>query len=140
MRGFELGVGVDVESVDRWRKDLPSLASGPRRRFFTEGEHAYCLGYSDPAPHYAARWCGKEAVVKALARWSPLDPREVEIVRGPDGAPQASIVNSARFIAGVPEVRISLTHSRDIAMAFAIAVVPSRTPVERGGRVRSRSR
>lgn len=141
MRGFEVGVGVDVESVERWRKDLPALAAGPRRGFFTEAEHAYCLGYSDPAPHYAARWCGKEAVVKALSKLCLLDPREVEIVRRPDGAPEARIALATRFTGGVPEVQISLTHSRDVAMAFAIALVPlRRRPVARRARVRARSR
>lgn len=126
MRGFEVGVGVDVESVERWRKDLPTLMSGPRRGFFTEEEHAYCLGYSDPAPHYAARWCGKEAVVKALAKVCLLDPRAVEIVRGPNGAPEPRVTLPAPLAGGVLELQLSLTHSREIAMAFAIAVVPHR--------------
>lgn len=115
-------MGVDVESVERWRRELPRLASGgPSRALFTEEEHAYCAGFADPAPRYAGRWCAKEAVLKALSRWVTLEPRQIEIVRGPGEAPEARVASDA-----LPDARIvfrlSVSHSRDTAVAFAVAI------------------
>ncbi len=48
---------------------------------FTDQEREYCAGQLRPEEHLAARFCAKEAVIKALGidGWDPLD---VEIVGG----------------------------------------------------------
>ena len=72
-------VGIDLLEIDRLERALarrPQLAA----RLFTESERAYAAARPRPAMHLAARFCAKEAVVKALALevWNPHD---VEVVR-----------------------------------------------------------
>jgi holo-[acyl-carrier protein] synthase len=122
-----VGIGVDAIEIDRFAASLdrrPRLAE----RCFTEAEAAYCRSRAAPAQHFAARFAAKEAVGKALGigmtRW-----REVEVVRG-RGAPGVRLHGryAARAEAlGVAEVALSLTHSRTMAIAVAVA-----TGAERG--------
>ena len=75
-------VGIDLLEIDRLERALarrPHLAA----RLFTESERAYAAARPRPAMHLAARFCAKEAVVKALALevWNPHD---VEVVRDGD--------------------------------------------------------
>jgi holo-[acyl-carrier protein] synthase len=114
-----LGVGIDAIEIDRFAAALerrPRLAE----RCFTEAEAVYCQSRRFPPQHFAARFAAKEAVGKALGigmtRW-----REVEVVRG-RGAP--SIVLRGRYAQrgehlGVTHVHVSLTHSKNLAMAAA---------------------
>lgn len=116
-----VGVGVDVIEIDRFAAALerqPRLAE----RCFTDAESAYCAAKPFPPQHYAARFAAKEAVGKALGRgmtrW-----REVEVVRG-RGAPSVALHRhyaewAARL--GVTRIHLSITHSRGIATAVAIA-------------------
>lgn len=116
-----VGVGVDVIEIDRF---AASLARQPRlaERCFTEAESAYCAAKPFPPQHYAARFAAKEAVGKALGRgmtrW-----REVEVVRG-RGAPTVALhAHYADWAArlGVTRIHLSITHSRGVAVAVAVA-------------------
>ncbi len=116
-----VGVGVDAIEISRF---AAALARRPRlaERCFTRAEAAYCSSRAFPPQHFAARFAAKEAVGKALGtgmtRW-----REVEVVRG-RGAPSVRLsgIYAARAQAlGVREVLVSLTHSRTLAIAMAVA-------------------
>ena len=116
-----VGVGIDVMEIDRFGESLrrqPRLAE----RCFTSAEAAYCLAKPFPPQHFAARFAAKEAVGKALGRgmtrW-----REVEVVRG-RGAPSVALhAHYAEWAArlGVTRIHLSITHSRGVAVAVAIA-------------------
>jgi holo-[acyl-carrier protein] synthase len=111
-------VGIDLLEIDRLERALerhPRLAE----RLFTEAERAYAAARGRPGQHLAARFCGKEAVAKALGldSWSF---RDVEIL-GRDGPPELRLHGAAAARAaelGV-EVSISLTHTREQAAAVA---------------------
>jgi holo-[acyl-carrier protein] synthase len=113
-------VGIDLLEIERLERALarrPTLAG----RLFTEGELAYAAGSRRPALHLAARFCAKEAVVKALALES-WNPHDIEIVGGggpPDLRLSGGVRERAREL-GV-EVRVSLTHTRGMAGAVAVA-------------------
>lgn len=109
-------VGIDLLEIDRMARALersPRL----RERLFTAGERAYADAQATPAVHYAARFCAKEAVVKALAlrAWSP---QEIEIVGGGDVPPRVRLHGRLQ---GLGPVAVSLTHSRATAGAVALA-------------------
>lgn len=123
-----IGIGVDVMEIDRFAE---ALARRPRlaERCFTEAEAAYCVSKPFPPQHYAARFAAKEAVGKALGRgmtrW-----REVEVVRG-RGAPTVALHGhylewAARL--GVERIHLSITHSRGVAVAVAVAERESAVP------------
>ena len=116
-------VGTDLIEIARIRRSLDRYA-GFRDRCFTPAEQAYCDSRPDPAESYAGRFAGKEAVGKALGfgiarafAW-----KEVEIV----GRPKPSVKLSGRLAAaaeraGIREIDLSMTHSRDLAQAVAVA-------------------
>ena len=114
-------VGIDLLEIERLER---ALARRPRlaERLFTEAERAYAAARPRPAMHLAARFCAKEAVVKALALevWNPHD---VEVVREEGGAPSVRLSGHAAARASElgADVAISMTHTR--AMAGAVAMV-----------------
>jgi holo-[acyl-carrier protein] synthase len=121
------GIGVDLVEPDRLQQRIearPALVG----ELFTEAEQRYCEEQADPFQHYAARFCAKEAVVKAL-RIDGWDPLEIEIVEG-DPAPAVHFhgdLATGSETADV-EVTISLTHLPAMAMAVALAVPRSAVP------------
>jgi holo-[acyl-carrier protein] synthase len=108
---------LEIERLERALARRPRLAE----RLFTDDERAYAARHGRPGRHLAARFCAKEAVAKALAL-EAWDPHDVEVV-GTGGPPHVRLTGHAQERArelGV-QVRISLTHSRDMAGAVAIA-------------------
>ena len=115
-------VGIDLLEIDRMERALerrPGLAE----RLFTPAERAAAARRARPAQHLAARFCAKEAVVKALAL-EAWEPHEIEVTGGGDGPPAISL--SGRVAATAQalgmRVEISLTHSRNTAGAVALLV------------------
>jgi holo-[acyl-carrier protein] synthase len=122
-----VGIGVDTMEIARF---ADALARRPRlaERCFTPDEAAYCRSRAYPPQHFAARFAAKEAVGKALGigmrRW-----QEVEVVRGPLGAPTAHMRGRCAERAqalGVTRMLIALTHSRTDAVAVAVAEADAR--------------
>jgi holo-[acyl-carrier protein] synthase len=118
------GIGVDAVDVVRFRRVLarrPRLAG----RLFTEGEWSYASTGKDPGPRLAARFAAKEAVLKALGVGiGAADFRDVEVVRGDDGAPRLALVGRAAALAAARGIRwwhISLTHTDLMAVASVVA-------------------
>src|SRR5262245_56446420 len=74
-------VGTDVIEIERIRRALGR--PGFRDRCFTADEQAYCESRRNPAESYAARFCGKEAVGKALGCGVLFTWKEIEIVGPP---------------------------------------------------------
>ena len=113
------GIGVDVEAVDRFTE--------PDGRLFTARELEYCAVQPDPAQTRAGRWCAKEAVSKACAKYLQLSLREIEIRAEPSGRPMVLLPPRATEIGLKVEVSIAHTGS----MAVAVAVVQQMTSDER---------
>ena len=118
-----IGLGIDVIEAARIRRLLERL---PRayERLFSEHERAYCDGFSDPWPHYAARFAAKEAVGKALGIgiigfvW-----RDIEVLSG--GKPVVALHGGVAEIAdrlAVSRIELSLSHTGGVAYAVAAAL------------------
>jgi len=113
-------VGLDLLEIERLERALarrPGLAA----RLFTDGERAYAAGKGRPGQHLAARFCAKEAIVKALAL-EVFAPQDIEIVGGGADGTRVRLLGPAAARAaelGV-QVRISLTHTKLIAGAVAV--------------------
>lgn len=115
------GIGIDLLEIERMEQ---ALARRPRlaERLFTPAEREYAATRPRPAQHLAARFCAKEAVVKALSL-DAWEPHEIE-VGGSGGPPVARLSGSVAAAADSRDVvvEISLTHSRATAGAVAVAV------------------
>jgi holo-[acyl-carrier protein] synthase len=122
------GVGTDIVAVVRVAALIRDRGTAFLERWFTAREIDYCSSKAVPSRHFAARFAAKEAVAKALPMaWDgPLPWRSIEIVNDPRGAPSAGLCGALRDAAtraGVSEIRVSLSHCDEYAVAFALVAV-----------------
>ncbi len=120
----KFAVGLDVVIISRMERAMKQWGTRFLDRVFTPAEQEACKG--NPAS-LAARFAGKEAVLKALGtgwahgiRW-----RDVEILTGTKGEPYILLHGKAAWHAsrlGIRDWRISLTHDGNIAAAVVIGV------------------
>jgi holo-[acyl-carrier protein] synthase len=93
---------------------------------FTENERAYCDGKGVAAPqHYAARFCAKEAALKALGTgWAgKIGWQDIEVRSNERGAPYLEIKGGALEVMnslGATAVHVSLSHTTEHATAQVI--------------------
>lgn len=120
-----VSIGLDLEDLSRWRQTGLRVLD-PDSRIFSAAERAYCDRQADPVPHYAARWCAKEAVVKALAPLARVHVTEVELVAD-GGAPKVAWRQGAAP-AGLVSIAVSLTHTEATAGAVAVAQYMPKLP------------
>lgn len=121
--GNVIAVGVDLVDVHRVREVMSRHPERFARRVLSEREAAYCLSRPDPAPHIAARFAAKEAVIKCLGGGCALN--EIEVVRALSGFPSINLTGRAKMRAGNCEVLVSLSHIEQMATAFAVLVTPT---------------
>jgi holo-[acyl-carrier protein] synthase len=119
------GVGTDIVAVDRIAALMQDRGMMFLERWFTAREIGYCSSKAVPSRHFAARFAAKEAVAKALpVAWDgPVPWRSIEIINDPRGAPSVSLsgaLRDAATSAGVGEIRVSLSHCDEYAIAFAL--------------------
>jgi holo-[acyl-carrier protein] synthase len=114
-------VGVDIIEIERIQQALAKF--GPRflGRVYTELEVAFCRGR---ASELAARFAAKEAVMKALGTGARgVAWREIEVLPNHRGKPLVYLHGRAQARAeriGLAEIDISMSHSRDYAVAFVV--------------------
>lgn len=119
------GLGVDLVQSSRFDKFLDDPNRTMLRRLFTAGEMDYCLSKSNPAPHFAARFAAKEALLKAygLGLRQGLSWQDMDVVRDPLGKPffalsgrAAELLCERRLAAPL----LSYSHDGDYATATVI--------------------
>ncbi len=118
-----LGVGVDLADIERVGRILnryPRFAE----RCFTEHEREYAFRFASPERRLAARFAGKEAVMKSMGTgWRRIRWKDIEITGG--GKPTVRMSGNAARRAemlGVTEVLVTITHTDTDALVMAIAV------------------
>ncbi len=91
-------------------------------RVYTKAELMLC---KQKVERLAVRFAGKEAVMKALGTGARgVGWRDIEILAKPSGEPTVSLYGRAAAAAGklgMAEMAISLSHSRQYAVAVAVA-------------------
>jgi holo-[acyl-carrier protein] synthase len=111
-----LNVGIDVIEIERFRnKPLNDENASFYHSIFTESELLYCMKYSDPYPHFAGIFAAKESILKCLTR--PIKMIEIEVSHNRDGKPR--IAAHTKKIKAM-QARVSITHTRSIAIAVTI--------------------
>jgi holo-[acyl-carrier protein] synthase len=119
-----VGIGVDLVDVERVKR-LLSRRKTFVDRVFTSEEISYCERQASPAECYAARWAAREACRKALGGIREMRWHDVRVERAPTGAPRLALDGSSRArmdALGVTDVLVALTHERQMAAAFCVAV------------------
>ncbi|MBC7247079.1 MAG: holo-ACP synthase [Actinobacteria bacterium] len=120
-----LGIGVDVVEVARIERAM-ARHEGFVPRLFTPRERERCEDCSRPARRYAACFAAKEAAYKALGAGARgFSWREVELLADGEGRPFLVLSGRTRETArrlGVERVLVSISHTGELAVAFAQAV------------------
>jgi holo-[acyl-carrier protein] synthase len=123
---MSLSVGVDLVELDRVRRMVTRYGDRFLARIYTPREVAL---YRDRVPELAVRFAAKEAVSKALGvglnHLSALGIgwHEVEVLPDSLGKPLVRLSGRAQALAEEQELHewaISLSHSRDFAVAFVV--------------------
>lgn len=114
----QLGIGIDIADIERFRNLNTKKDKSFFTKIYTNEEIKYCFSKADPAQHLAARFAGKEAILKAFSYYNigiPLN--QVEILNDHKGVPFVNLLcnNIDNF-----DIKISLSHSEAIAAAVAI--------------------
>lgn len=119
MRSERVGVGVDVERIARFERFVHDRRHRFLQHAFLESELERVFARPSPAQHLAARWAGKEAVIKALSgvglrgvHW-----RQIEIREGEEGLPQVCWCGPR---ASTADIQLSLSHAAGVAVALAL--------------------
>jgi holo-[acyl-carrier protein] synthase len=118
-----IGLGVDLADIDRVEAVFGKY---PRfiERCFTAHEQEYALRFAKPSRRLAARFAGKEAVMKSMGTgWRRIRWTDIEITGG--GAPRVNMTGNAAHRAemlGVTSVLVTITHTDTSALVMAVAV------------------
>ena len=115
-------VGVDIIEIERVQMVINRWGQSFLNRIYTQAELDFCR---NRVPELAVRFAGKEAVMKALGTGRQgVSWRDIEILPGRRKAPLVFLHGRARRRArrlGIEELAISLSHSRDYAVAAVVA-------------------
>ena len=115
-------IGVDLVQIERVERAVKRYGRRFLERVFTEREISYCFGNGEQYASLAARFAAKEAVFKALGlgwggglRW-----QDVEVIHNSLGRPNLLLYGKAREMVGNREVLVSLSHTKDQAIAMVV--------------------
>ena len=111
-------IGVDIVEIGRIRKAIARWGNNFLSRVYTERELEL---YGKKVPSLAARFAGKEAVIKALCQPGGIYLNQIEILSDPDGRPLVNLYGRAEAQArklGLRRLAVSLSHSKEYAIAF----------------------
>ena len=117
-----LTTGVDIIEIPRIKQVLDRYGQRFLNRVFTPDEIAYCRGR---APNLAGRFAAKEAAMKALGTGvRGVSWKDIEVIRADSGAPSLRLHGRAEKRAErvqMSEMSLSISHSREYAVAFVVA-------------------
>lgn len=118
-----ISTGIDIIETKRVQRVLTRHPTRFLQRVYTPLEVAFCRGR---VSELAARFAGKEAVMKALGTGARgLAWRDIEVLPNRRGKPLVHLHGGAKERAaalGLQQADISLTHLQDLALALVVAV------------------
>ncbi len=117
-------VGIDIIEIARIEGAVKDWGERFLHRICTEAELRLC---QQKPERLAVRFAGKEAVMKAIGTGAKgISWKEIEILAEPSGKPVVHLYGKARGKAdslGLDKLAISLSHSREYAVAFVVGEV-----------------
>jgi len=116
-------IGTDIIEIERIRNAAnrhPNFCD----RVLTDREKEYYMVKANPFPFLAGRFAAKEAILKCLGcGMRNLSWHDFEIIPDELGSPLVCVNNVIERIMlekGISTIKVSISHSRDYAMAVAI--------------------
>ena len=109
----DLGVGIDIINVNRFRNMPFSKKVSFYKKIFHENEINYCLKFKDPYTHFAGKFAIKESVIKSI---NTKENFLRIITDHQNKKPIVSIDGNNDYIFSA-----SITHEKDYAVGIVIA-------------------
>lgn len=120
------GLGLDLVEIDRVKEALERHGFAFAERILHPDEDADRVRTNEGATHLSGLFAAKEAVMKALGTgMAGAAFRDIAILNRPNGEPYVRLTGRAQETAeerGIRDWRLSITHSRTVAAAVAIAL------------------
>ena len=122
-----VGIGTDIVECLRIAEMIEKHDIYFINRVFTPWEIEYCGSRKAATQHYSGRWAAKEAILKAMGTgWAKgIQWTDLEVRNAMGGAPSVTLSGAAADICeskGIDEIKISISHCRLFATAFAVAL------------------
>lgn len=124
-----ISIGIDIVSILRIKKIIGSVdlleTESVLNSVFTKGEIKYCSSSEDPYKHYAVRFAGKEAFLKALGTGLRKNFlfSNIEFLNNANEAPYTNCygkTKKALLKNNIKRINVSFSHSRENAVAVVI--------------------
>ena len=122
-------IGVDIEEIDRFKlimKDIEfNKYQGVINSVFTKKEIEYCIKQPNPSKHFAVRFAGKEAFLKAIGTGltGKIKFSDIEFTKKKTGKPIAKIhgeLNKYINKKSKKNIEVSFSHTKKIAIAMIV--------------------
>lgn len=104
-------IGIDIEEVSRFSTKKIEDNKSFYKKIFSPTEISYCLKKSNPYPHFTARFCAKEAAIKALNN-KKINLRDIEVV-SKQNQPILKLPFQVKSL-------VSLSHTKNYAIACVV--------------------
>lgn len=114
---MNISIGIDIEEIKRFENKSIENDSNFLKKIFTDKELDYCYKSKNYASHLCARYCAKEAAVKALSDLKINDVyySDIEILNLGNGMPYIKIEKYPDL-----EIKISMSHCKSYATASVL--------------------
>ncbi len=115
-----ISIGTDIEENARFVGKNPENSRAFLEKIYTPSELEYCFSSKQPQNHLCARFCAKEAVIKALSEFNIKDVyySDVEILKFESGAPYVKLEKYPNI-----KIKLSVSHCKKYSTATAIALL-----------------
>ncbi len=129
MRSVLLYVGIDIVSISRMKSIIGNIdllnSETVLKSIFSRKEIEYCAALNNSYKHYAVRFAGKEAFLKALGTGLRKDSlfSDIEFLNDNRGRPYINCYGKSKqelLKKKINKVDVSFSHSREQAIAIII--------------------
>ena len=119
--------GIDLVDFPRIEQMCERHGERFLDRIFTPAEQKYANSNKNTTEKFAGRFAAKEAILKLMGTgWrGKIAWTDIEIINTPSGQPEVTLSGEVEKIARklrIKDVKISITHTANFAIASAIAL------------------
>jgi holo-[acyl-carrier protein] synthase len=117
------GIGNDIVEIKRIASAIERFGQKFLDKLFTQKEQEYCKRHEKSERNFSGRFAAKESIAKALGTGfgQELNWLDIEILNESNGKPVVFLSESLKKRVGEITIHLSISHSKEFAVAVAIA-------------------